>query len=157
MLPESTVNLIVTGILTLVSTLCGIYLGFWLERHYRGKETQERLFKALLEEMKLNYSLAKRLREMYMGPEWTVFELSPLYTLAYQNIHTSGELTRLSRDSLSVLEDTYEMIHVHNRQAEKIVDEFLPRDRGLEERLGRIEENLKRLVEQLPTELNFLS
>jgi len=146
----------VTWVLTLVSTICGIYLGSWLEKHYRERETQKRLFKALFEEVKLNYSMAKKMRETYRGPEWTVFELSPLYTLAYQNIITSGELTRLPRDFLSVLEDVYEKVHTHNRQTEKAVDEFMIRDRGLKERLARIEESMKQLAEQLPKELDFL-
>jgi len=96
MFPESSLNLIISGLLTLL----GVVLGVWLERRFHQKEVRESLYKALFEEVKLNHSIAKRVRETYKGPEWTIFDLSPLYTLAYQNIRSSGELAVLSREIL---------------------------------------------------------
>jgi uncharacterized protein YneF (UPF0154 family) len=107
MFPESSLNLIISGLLTLL----GVVLGVWLERRFHQKEVRESLYKALFEEVKINHSVAKRIKETYKSPEWTVFEIAPLYTLAYQNIRSSGELAVLSRDTLTLLEDTYEMIY----------------------------------------------
>jgi hypothetical protein len=63
------------------------------------------------------------------------FELSPLYTLGYQNIRMSGELAILSRDTLTLLEGTYKMIFAHNRQATVIFNapNGFMRDKGLKE------------------------
>jgi len=145
-----------TGLLT----LCGVALGAWLQFYFHQKKVREGLFKALFEEMELNYCVAKTLREKFMQ---TVepFEWSPLYTLAYQNIRTSGELIVLSKDALSILENTYEMIYAHDRQVEAIANEPNPitRDRwtqGLKERIEKIRVNLEQLIEQIPKELNFL-
>ena len=154
MLPESSLNLIISGILT----LSGVILGVLVERHFHEKEVRESLFKALFEEVKLNHFVAEKAKETYKSPEWTVFELSPFYTLAYQNIRTSGELAILSRDTLTLLEDTYEMIYAHNRQATVIYGDpsgFM-RDRGLKERIEKLEAKLGQLKQNLPKELKFL-
>ena len=86
------------------------------------------------------------------------FELSPLYTLSYQNIRTTGELSILSRDTLRLLEETYEMIYAHNRQTAVILSDasgFI-RDRGLKERIEKIKKNLEQLEQNLLNELCFL-
>jgi len=139
-------------------TLLGVILGVLLEQYFYRKEMREKLFKALFEEIKLNHSVAKGIREKYKSPDWTIFELSPLYTLSYQNIRTTGELSILSRDTLRLLEETYEMIYAHNRQTTVILSDasgFI-RDRGLKERIEKIEKNLEQLEQNLLNELCFL-
>lgn len=158
-------NLVIPGAFTLLGAFIG-FLGTWLVWWFQTKEQREGLVKALFEEIKLNHSVAKRFRERYKASEWTVFEAAPLYTLAYQNIRTSGELSILSRDALSLLEETCEMIYAHNRQVTTIASETGPtigdtklpfiRDRGLKERAGKIEANLKRLEEEFLKQLKFL-
>lgn len=150
----SNLSSIITGVFTLLGTL----LGIWWERQFQIKKRRESLFKSLYEEIQLNYSMAKRFKEKYKTPGWTVFEVGILYTLAYQNIRTTGELSILSRNTLSIFEETYEMIYVHNRQVTTIVSEaniFL-RDAGVEERLGKIEVILVQLKEELPKQLKLL-
>ena len=87
-------------------------------------------------------------------------------------MRASGELSVLSSDTLRLLETTYELIHAHNRQVTAAVSESgtratvtngvttvpLPmiRDRGLRERVGEIEPNLKRLEEDFLAQLRYL-
>lgn len=152
--PESSLNLIISGILSLL----GVILGILIERRFHEREVRERLFKALFEEVKLNHSVVKKTKETYKGPEWTIFELSPLYTLGYQNIRMSGELAILSRDTLTLLEDTYEMIFAHNRQVAMIFNapNGFMRDKGLKERIEKLEADLGQLKQNLKKELKFL-
>lgn len=155
LLPESSLNIIISGILT----LSGVILGVWLDRHFNEKAVKESLFKALFEEIELNHFVAKQTQETYDGPQWTIFELPPFYNLAYQNIRTSGELALLSRDTLTLLQNTYEMIYAHNRQEMEIVNAPSPgfiRDSGLKERIEKIEASLGKLEESIPKELRFL-
>jgi len=160
-LPESTINLIVTGIVAVLSTLFGIIVGAWLERRSHMKETRERLFKALYQEIKLNHFLANMTRAKSGRLGFAVFEIPRFHTEAYQRIRTAGELTILSRDTLSLLEETYEMIYAHNRQMKMIIDGLMKdgvmRDQGLKERINVLENNLWQLIEKLPQELSFLS
>lgn len=158
-----------------LGTLLGallMYVATLLERRFNIKKQRERFFKALFEEVKLNHSVARRFREQYGAGEWTVFDAAPLHSLAYQNTRASGELSVLASDTLSLLETTYELIHAHNRQVTAIVSDSgtaatvangvttvpLPmrRDRGLRERVGEIEPNLKRLEEDFPAQLRYL-
>jgi hypothetical protein len=148
------------------------YLATLLERRFNTKKQRERLLKALFEEVKLNHSVAGGFREQYGAGQWTVFDAAPLHSLAYQNIRASGELSVLASDTLSLLETTYELIHAHNSQVTAIVSESgalatitngvttvpLPviRDRGLAQRVGEIEPNLKRLEEDFLAQLRYL-
>ncbi|NVM56089.1 MAG: hypothetical protein HWN66_20495 [Candidatus Helarchaeota archaeon] len=147
-------NAIITGIFTLL----GVILGIWLERHFHEKATRKRLFNALFEEIELNILITKETQKTYRNPEWTIFDLSPLYTLGYQNIRASGELAILSRDTLVLLENTYEMIYAHNRQITTILRDtgILIRERGLKERIENLEKNLTKLKRNFLKELKFL-
>lgn len=147
-------NSVITGIFTLL----GVILGIWLERHFHEKGTRKSLFNALFEEIKLNILVTKETQKTYKNPEWTVFDLSPLYALGYQNIRASGELTILSRDTLALLENTYELIYAHNRQTRTIIHDtgILIRERGLKERIENLEKNLTKLERNFLKELKFL-
>ncbi len=148
------------------------YVGTLLERRFNTRKQRERLFKALFEEVKLDHSVARRFREQYGAGKWTVFDAAPLHSLAYQSIRASGELSVMASDTLSLLEETHELIHAHNRQVPAIVSDSgalatvtngvttvpLPviRDRGLRQRVEEIEPNLKRLEEDFPARLSYL-
>ena len=64
----------------------------------------------------------------------------------------------MSRDTLTLLEDTYEMIYAHNRQTMVILGDTsgLIRDRGLKKRIDKLEKNLEQLEQNLTKELKFL-
>jgi glucose-6-phosphate-specific signal transduction histidine kinase len=63
MFPKSSLNLIISGILSLL----GVILGILIERRFHEREVRRRLFKALFEEVKLNHSIVKRTKETYKG------------------------------------------------------------------------------------------
>lgn len=153
MIPESSLNILISGSLALL----GVILGVWLERHFHEKKVREGLFKALFEEITLNYSVAKNNKGIFKDYGWTVFELAPFYTQSYQNIRTSGELASLSSPTLSLLEETYELIYAHNRQTIamlRALDDSI--QKGLEQRIDRLEKQMVQLMQDLPKELGFL-
>ena len=142
---------IIEIVVTVCSTVAGSVTIAFTTFYLRERSKKRTLFRALYDEIKLNIQVAQRQTKK---PN-LVFELSPLYTLSYQNIRTTGELLSLPEGTRRELEEVYEMIYAHNRQL-PAASEFLPRDRGLYERAEKIVEKLKTLENELPKNLKFL-
>jgi len=102
---------IIVGVFTLLASLLSVFL----ERRLHERQTKRRLFRALYDEIRLNFFVAqKNLKEDFIfSRTW-----SPLYTLSYQNIRSSGELMSLAEDLRIKLEETYELIYFFNKKVE---------------------------------------
>jgi len=132
-------------IVTVCCTVAGsVAIAFTIFRLQRNAE-RRKLFKALYSEIGLNRSIAKE----QVGKPDLVFDLSPFYTLAYQNIRATGELLALPRVLRQQLEEAYEMIYAHNRQLPAAM-EILPRNRGFYEGAGKIAKKLESLQKEMP-------
>lgn len=140
---------ILTISLTVAGSVAIAFINFYLE----GRKKRITLFKALYDEIRLNYSVADKI--LKIKRDQGIFELSPLYTLSYKNIRTTGELLSLPKEMRRELEDVYEAISAHNRQLPAVY-EIIPRDRGFYERLEGVAQKLKYLENGLPKILRFL-
>ena len=124
---------IIVGVFTLLAALLGVFL----ERHLHERQTKRCLFRALYDEIRLNFSVAQKNLKTDL-PTW-----SPLYTLSYQNIRGSGELVSLPEDPRIKLQETYDLIYFFNKRVEI--------GHGLADRpnlLSDIVKNLEELVQE---------
>jgi hypothetical protein len=130
----------------LISLIVGLFtlLGVYVERYLHEKATKKRLFRALYDEIYLNYLVAQENLKANptFSPNW-----SPLYTLSYQNIRGSGELMSIAEDLRIKLQKTYDWIYFFNRKVEI--------GHGLADRPNLLSEIVKNL-EELSRELRHL-
>lgn len=133
------------------ATLITAFTIFYLE----GRRKKLSLIKALYAEIEHNHLAAQKMIEIRRTQ--TVFTLTPLDTLSYQNIRMTGEVLNLrAEDMRNELDELYELINAHNRQLPAVY-EIIPRDQGFYERLETISEKAKHLKNELPKIFKFLA
>lgn len=148
----STLQVLHTVGLTLVGSIAIAYTTLWLQNRIR----RARLFKSLYHEVVVNSSVVKQALEILSflegheprkenKPRWTYFDVPSLHSTSYQHFLSNGEGLNLPEEVRMILEETYELILVHNRQISLLTVEWPPRTGGMSERLRLIIEKLSSL------------
>lgn len=125
----------------------------------QDRQRSRRLRNSLRHEISANLSGAKsnlesisaldRKGERESKGEWTYFDILPLRIISYQDSRLSGEGGNLGEEIRAKLDEVYELINAHNRQVSFMTVEFIPRTRGMAERLQLIIEKLNSLYGEL--------
>lgn len=139
---------IVGGIAGGCLTLIGVFVQHMLDE----RAVKKCLFKALHDEVTLNFSVAQENLEIKNVQGVYLPDMKFLYTLSYQNIRASGELLSLPRDLRRILEETFNLVYYFNQCKEQ--------NRGWATSnptlLDDLVKNLKHISEELPKNLKFL-
>ena len=118
-----------------------------------GKRRRKSLIKALYAEIVHNHSVVQKM--INLGRTQTVFELTPLDTLSYQNMRMTGEVLALSEYIQRGIDELYVLINAHNRQL-LAVYELISRELGFYERLEKISTMTENLIKEIPEIFNFV-
>lgn len=103
----------VSEILTTVgSTVAGSVVIAYATLHLQAKGRRKALFRALLNEVRLNLPLARMIKS---GDSKSLGGCPGLHTGAYDNMRLAGELLSLEENVREELQYLYEMIIMHNR------------------------------------------
>ncbi len=135
----------VDAILSIVATVIGSITVALALDFIRDRRQRRNLLAAVRSEIATNLAIARRLMSGYA----TVFELSHFENTAYRNALVMGVLATLSEGTFSELSRVYELMAMHDRQVSVVAAEWIPRDRGLRERILHIESLLSKLLRNL--------
>lgn len=139
-------------IMTVLATVAGSVAIAYTTFHLQAKYRKRTLFRALLDEIKLNRLLAEHLKSDNLK---TLKRYPSLHTDAYQNLRLTGELLSSPEPVRQTLEYTYEMINTHNYEIQQgKIDPpygvyFWPRN-------DEILKNLNFLEGELPKKVKYL-